>query len=516
MNSADQHQSGKALYGKLRGHRDTYLQRAWDAAELTIPSVLPRTGHSGSTVLYTPWQGIGARGVNNLASKLLLTLYPTNTSFFRLKIDDFALDALAGNGARAAVETALGKVERAVLTETEARSQRPVMFSALKQLVVTGNVLLHITPENTVRAFRLDQYVVQRDEAGNVLTIVLEEKIALEALPAEIRNAIEMDESERKGREDKCLYTVIARNETGSFDVHQEYESMVIESTRGSYPADKLPWVAVRWTSIQNEHYGRGYVEEYLGDLTSLENLTASIVKASAAAARVVFLVAPGAATRKEAISSADSGDVITGSAAEVSCLQMDKYSDFRVALETMTRIEERLSRAFLLNSSIQRSGERVTAEEIRYMAQELETALGGIYSVLAQELQLPHMQIMLANMQRSQKLPVLPKDAVAPTIVTGLDALSRGKEGATLRAYLAELGSLFGPDAILRYVNVSDAMARLATSYQIDSAGLMKSAEQIAEEDAAAQQAQAAQSMIDKGTGPAINAAAAAANQQQ
>ena len=48
------------------------------------------------------------------------------------------------------------------------------------------------------------------------------------------------------------------------------------------------------------------------------------------------------------------------------------------------------MSYAFLLNTAIQRDAERVTAQEIRYMAQQLETAMGGIYSLLSQEFQLP------------------------------------------------------------------------------------------------------------------------------
>ena len=60
-----------------------------------------------------------------------------------------------------------------------------------------------------------------------------------------------------------------------------------------------------------------------------------------------------------------------------------------QVSLQAITRIEERLAFDFLLNSAIQRKAERVTAEEIRYMAQELETAQGGVYSILSQEMQL-------------------------------------------------------------------------------------------------------------------------------
>ena len=66
-------------YVQLQAERDPFLDRARDAAELTIPYIMPPEGHTGSTIYKTPFQGIGARGVNNLASKLLLSLLPPNS-----------------------------------------------------------------------------------------------------------------------------------------------------------------------------------------------------------------------------------------------------------------------------------------------------------------------------------------------------------------------------------------------------------------------------------------------------
>ena len=70
--------TAKSRYNTLEAIRDPYLDRARDSAEFTIPSIMPREHHTGHTVLYTPYQGIGARGVNNLSSKLLLALLPPN------------------------------------------------------------------------------------------------------------------------------------------------------------------------------------------------------------------------------------------------------------------------------------------------------------------------------------------------------------------------------------------------------------------------------------------------------
>ncbi|WP_416142558.1 portal protein, partial [Escherichia coli] len=85
--------------------------------------------------------------------------------------------------------------------------------------------------------------------------------------------------------------------------------------------------------------------------------------------------------------------------------------------------MEARLSYAFMLNSAVQRTGVRVTAEEIRYVASELEDTLGGVYSILSQELQLPLVRVLLKQLQATQQIPELPKEAVEPTISTGLEA---------------------------------------------------------------------------------------------
>ena len=61
-------------YRQLEQTRQSYLDRARDCAELTIPSLIPPDVHNETSDLYTPFQGIGARGVNNLASKLSLAL----------------------------------------------------------------------------------------------------------------------------------------------------------------------------------------------------------------------------------------------------------------------------------------------------------------------------------------------------------------------------------------------------------------------------------------------------------
>jgi hypothetical protein len=196
----------------------------------------------------------------------------------------------------------------------------------------------------------------------------------------------------------------------------------------------------------------------------------------------VLFLVRPNGTTKAKNLAESPNGAIVTGDANDVSTLQVQKSGDFRVAMETMRTITERLSFAFLLNSSVQRQAERVTAEEVRYMAQELETALGGVYSIMSQEFQMPLIRLLMARLEKEGKMPKLPKDTIKPTIVTGVEALGRGQDLNKLAMFLQYLQPL-GQEVIAQEMNIDDYIDRLGASLGIDTSGLIKSPEQKAME---------------------------------
>lgn len=493
-------------YAQLEHFRDPFLLRARQCSELTIPSLIPPQDWSGTSELYTPFQSVGARGVNNLSSKLLLTLFPPNTPFFRYRIDEFSVEKMEQNeNLKTKIETGLGKMERSIVNEIETTADRVPAFEGLKHLIVGGNILAYIPPQGSMKIFHLSKYVCKRDPSGNVLEIITKEMIAPSALPENIRSLVETIETveykraEKKGEqgavrssdEKACpLYTYVRRLE-GNWRVHQEIKGRTIPGSYGTYPLDKSPWMALRFSVIDGEDYGRGYVEEYLGDLRSLEGLAQAIVEGSAAAAKVLFLVNPNGTTKIKDVADAPNGAVRSGNAVDITTLQMQKYNDFNIAAQTSQKIEQRLAMAFLLNSAIQREGERVTAEEIRVMAKDLEDALGGIYSLLSQEFQLPYVNRRQFQMQREGRLPRLPRGMVRPAIVTGLEALGRGNDLQKLDSFLAGAAQVLGPEVIARFLNVSEYLERRATALGIETKGLIKSADEMAAEAQKAQQMQ-------------------------
>ena len=485
--------TAQGRYQSCSINREIFLERARDSSELTLPTLIPPKSASNVTRYPTPYQGIGARGVNNLASKLLLALLPPNSPFFRMKIDDFVIKELEGQQQlKTEIESGLSQIERAIMTDIELNADRVAVFEALKHLIVGGNVLLYIGEEG-LRVFSLERYICKRDPMGNVLEIVTKESLAPTSLPKEIVEQVQarLDSDEKT----VDLYTHVYKDKN-KWSVYQEVKGIELPKSRGTFPLDASPYIPLRWNRVDGEDYGRGFVEEYFGDLKSLEGLTKAIVEGSAAASKVLFMVSPNGTTRARKLAESPNGAIIEGSANDVSVLQLNKFADFRIAYDAMRGIEQRLQLAFLLNASVQRDAERVTAEEIRYMAQELEDTLGGVYSILSQEFQLPYVMRKMRVMEKGNKLPQLPKNTVRPSIITGLEALGRGNDKNKLISFLSTLSQTLGADVIQQFVNIPDAIKRLATSEGIDPEGLIKSTEQIQQEMQQQQLLQAAQSI--------------------
>lgn len=487
----------KAVYDRLKNDRQPYEKRAEDCAALTIPSLFPKSSDDGSTNYATPYQSVGARGLNNLASKLMLASFPINTPFFRLNISEYEAKTLAANPEELQkVDEGLSMVERVVINYMEANNYRVTLFELIKQLIVAGNGLLYIPQTEgategyqPMRLYRLSSFVVERDAYGNVLQLVTMDKIAFAALPEDLKSKVPNADTFEPNSELEVYTHVYLDEESGDYLSYQEIEGEPVEGTEGSYPKGAVPWIPVRLIRIDGEDYGRSFCEEYLGDLRSLEMIQKAMVDMSAIAAKVLFLVNPNGITQPRRLVKANNGDFVAGRKQDVEVFQLEKYNDFNTAKSVADTIEARLSYAFMLNSAVQRNGERVTAEEIRYVASELEDTLGGVYSMLTQELQMPLVSVLLVRLQATSKIPDLPKEAIEPSIATGMEALGRGHDLDKLTQFLQAIqmiGGMNDPD-----LDITNLKLRVANSLGIDTAGLLKTPEQKAQE--AAQQGLAA-----------------------
>ena len=474
-------------YSTFESKRSAFLTRAQKCSKLSIPSLIPE--QKDGVAFISPYQSLAARGVNNLASKLMLSLLPPNAPFFKLKVDISKLneEERQNEEMRQEMDKGLSKVERAVIEEIAGTSDRVILFESLKHLIVGGNALLFVDPAGGMKCYHLDSYVVRRDGRGEVREIIVKETVDLDALPEATAAALKRDnQTGSKIKDEYDLYTHIKR-ERGKWTVQQEVRGIVVEKSYGTYPLDACPWIAMRLLRVDGEDYGRSYVEEYYGDITSLDGLCQAIVEGSAAAAKVVFLLHPNATTRDSDLAESPNLGFVSGNKNDIDILQLEKYADFRVARETIVGIEQRLEHAFILNSAIQRNGERVTREEIRKMAEDLEAALGGVYSLLAVEFQTPYIACKLRQLTKSGKIPPMPKGIVKPVIVTGVEAIGRGTDKDKLLEMLDVAQKVLGP-SMMQILNVENIMTRLCTALGVDIEGLLVPQEQRAEQQQEAQ----------------------------
>ena len=331
------------------------------------------------------------------------------------------------------VERGLALSEELTCSEIENKGWRQLTSLTLQLLIVTGNALEQMMPDNTIRVFRLDQYVVCRDHAGNLVEVIMEEKLSPSALPDYAKAYVDPKKlQDSNGDSEVELYTCYERQTDGSYKTWQELDGTTIPQSRGKYrdQAQLNIW-AIRWAAVPCESYGRGKVEEHVADLRTLENYTKSLIDGAAMASRHITLVRPNAAggNLRQRIAKANNGDVIGANKDDVHMLTFDNVAGLQIVQAAIDKLLPQLSGAFLMVGDMRRDAERVTAYELRLLAEELETGLGGVYSLLASEMQKRRIARVTYQMQKQQKLPQWPDGMIDAQITTGLEALGRQEE---------------------------------------------------------------------------------------
>ena len=494
--------NARERYNKLTSDRSQFLDTAVECSKLTLPYLIQddlnlKINHRN---LITPWQSVGAKAVVTLAAKLMLALLPPQTSFFKLQVRDDKLGDELPKEVRSELDLSFSKIERMIMDYIAASSDRVVVHQALKHLIVGGNALIFMGKDG-LKHFPLNRYVVNRDGNGNVLEIVTKELISRKVLGVELPdpepNNVAGGNSGSDG-EDVEVYTCVKLDsKSGRWVWYQEADDKILPNSRSTAPKNASPWLVLRFNTVDGEDYGRGRVEEFLGDLRSLEGLSQALVEGSAAAAKVVFLVSPSSTTKPKTIADAGNGAIVQGRPEDVAVIQVGKTADFATAANMAQQLERRIAEAFMqLNI---RQSERTTAEEVRLTQMELEQQLGGIFSLLTIEFLIPYLNRTLLILQRSKEIPSIPKDLVRPQIVAGVNALGRGQDRESLQQFIGTIAQTLGPEALMKYINPSEAIKRLAAAQGIDVLNLVKTEQQMQEEMQAQQQAAQQQALVDQ-----------------
>ena len=531
---ADDTNTIKAQFGRDDSDRDEVLERARQCAALSKPWILPPETQKKSEKLPQNYQSTGSRGTLNLEGKMLLALYPPIMPWFQL-LPNSAIRHDPNNPPEAIQEIeqqlflftviAQAKIEAANLTDENRRRRsgfRSRKRMALSQILVTGDVLEQLTDDYRLKLFRRDQYVTSRDSSGDTLYHITRENVDPLALDEKIieKAGLSLRDLQDKTTADRMtdLFTRIEWQPiTRKWLIEQEINDKTV--VQSDEPIS--PYMSTAFELAPGEDYGRGFIELNLGDLSSHNELRLRELDFAAMASKQLMAVDYGSQVTEDDLTK-PSGSVIqarvsAGSVQDIASLKMDKQQDFSVVFQVDEQIRRDLDKAMLVESEVQPTGDRVTRFQVQRVAQEVEGALGGLYSPIADDQQVPLARRLMYQVQRDRIIPTFKPDLVDIDVLTGITALSRqiaADQVLDFTAMLAQLG-----DQAIRKIDLrvlADVMARWRG---IQEPGLIKSNEQLAAEDEAAMkmqlQMQAAQQAIQT-TGKVVEQQAAQPPQQQ
>lgn len=457
------------LWGQMTSGRGTMLDRKQRLAEMTIPSALPDSNYNGQTdALTNGASSLGAQGATNIINKLMLAMFAPGISFLRLDLeaaakqkfleqlnlqDDSLLTDVLANGEREAMKT------------LEQSGSRPHIYEGLAHLAVVGDVLMDLSDTSVISFISVRDYAVKRNRKGKVLRLVFCEKVRVMDLEDEAKTEYTRAQPECRYDDEVTIYTVVKW-------VKGMYRSTVwIEdvqlSTRhsGKWSEENMPYRALTWRLPVGQDYGVSLAEDYANDLVIHDAVSESLADGAVLASQFRWACNPGGMTDPSVVEQGANGSVVPASKGDLSLI----FANIGTQLSSVSSVEElysrRLGRGFLMNTAVTRNAERVTVEEMRIQANELEGSLGGVYSRLAIDMQGP-----IARWALRRANIAIKGTKIQPTIITGLDALSRSADLERLLGFLSDVSNLSSlPPEIRMRLNEGPILSDMAAGRGVD-----------------------------------------------
>lgn len=495
--------TGLGRWKELDAQRNQLMSRLERYASVTIPKILlPENVSQNSESIQHDWQSLGAQAVNHLSNKLMMALFQPGRPFFRLD-PSLKLQASLASAQIPDKElrNALVDGETRAVKLLDQKAVRPKLYQVFKHLIVTGNVLLDLSEPEAVRVMGLRRYAVKRSISGRAIELMIAETVQFDELEPDVQAICP-----GKTGEQRCTHVKWFKRTGNRWALTQWIDDRLLPGKDGSWSADKFPFHILTWDLADEHDYGTGLVEEYSGDFSTLSVLTETEIKSALLASEYRWLADPAGITDVKDFKQSQNGDVLPGRKEDLNLVHMSGSSALGEIRQTAEIVIRRIGQAFLLGSAVTRDAERVTAEEIRLQAGELEASLGGVYSRLAVDLQLPLVSWLLDQLDIE-----IGGTELVPTIVTGLDALSRSSDGNQLASFLQDLAGLATmPPAALSYLKFSEVLSVLAASRGLNAEKFVKAEEQVQQEQQQAQAAladqQAAEALAKEGAAAAVN----------
>lgn len=438
--------TAKALYSKLED--STTLAACEDYARWTLAPLMadpnPNFGRRRSVV--RDYQSMGALLVNSLASKFAQLLFPTTHPFFALDADDALREAASSQGISSQVfNSTMTKAVKSACAALFKNSSYANLVLAMKYLVVTGNTLLYRdgTAKKTL-AYGLRSFVTRRAGDGSVLLCIHRERTYVEALTLEDQQVLKSSNKSRYSRPEQevVVYTRIQRESLAGgrhkWVVTREVDEYMLPGG-AEYAQDTCPWQPIAISLVPGEHYGRGLVEDYAGDFSRLSDISEAAVLYGIEISRLIYLVQTGGGADIDELQRAETGDYVQGDKDSVTTSVNGNPQHLAALLEMEGGTFSRLSRAFMYNGPA-RDAERVTRYELQLQAEEANQQFGGMYSTLAEAVQVPLAILLLLETSPAFEAAVVTQQ-IRPNITAGVNSLGQQAQMQAIVAVAQEAG---------------------------------------------------------------------------
>ena len=463
------------------------IRKCEQFATFTIPSLMVDPLQKTPQTVQHDFQSVGALLTNNLASKLVSSLFPNGVPFFKnMPSKSLLAAAIKQQIDEQQLNSMLAKLDREATERLFVNAAQSKLTRLIKLLIVTGNALMYRDPNTAkVVVWNIRSFVVRRTVTGEFRHVVLKQCMRFDELPEVVRADYEAKQPGHHKPDTMIDYFTVLEKKPGSVNprvvVWNEIGGIRV-GPESSYPEHLSPWVVTTWNLGDGEHYGRGLAEDFTGDFAKVSLVSEQLGLYELEALSLLNLVDEAAGGVIDEYQESDTGDYVRGKTAAITSYERGDYNKIAAVRESIGEVVQRLSAAFMYTGNT-RQAERVTAEEIRAVAKEAESTLGGVYSLLAETLQTPLAYLCMADVSEEVMQGVVSK-MYKPTILTGIPALSRAVAIQNLLAATQEAAAVV-PALIQLDTRIDQAklMDLFYNSRSIDTTLIFKSPEQMAEE---------------------------------
>lgn len=518
MTDYKQDSSVKTMWNDLAGNQLVRPYHIWEIySDLTSGTTLPvgacnPDGTKSSVYLNSqvilPDSGstdLPGSAVENFNSILQKILFPVNRPFFAFDVpqqaqEDSGLD-----------ETALqATLDASVLGMLDILKQKK-MYSALPKLfentTIIGNGLLFMGYKVTdpVTFISPADFVWRRTATGICKELIIREVIAVRDLPEDLAKLLEKKGyvGLKKNQDHTSLYELRAVQKytyveftEKSQKISEYVEDFKVGETFSRSSKEPI-FIPVAPNVPVKTHYGVGKVQSAISSILQVRGATLGVARLNSLISNLKFEVPYNAVQTIKKLKNAKQTDYIP--VPEKGSISLMNFGTVNTgSLEMgMEVAKQEIARKFLVNSLAVRQAERVTAEEIRRLAEELTSVHSNLLQSYADQLQEPLVQYAMHHLELVSNEGKAVKDALQELdvkIITGTSAIDRVSESDNLVAMLQEsayLGSL--PDYVVAFLKVSNILQKLAQARGIPSREIIKSQEEIQEEQQRAREAEEA-----------------------